>query len=105
MKISAILSVLILGLVGALAAVPASAGPVILYDNTVPANTGNLENWQINSGYEETDSFTLSLSSTVTGADFVVWLNPGDTLSSVDWLITTGPVSGTTEGSGTASPT
>jgi hypothetical protein len=110
MKKSAILAVSILGLVGALAAVPASATSVVLYDNTVADNTGNIGGEYINSGLGVTDSFTLSGDSTVTGANFVAWLFPGDTLSSVDWLITTTALGGTIEpgtieGSGTVNPT
>ena len=106
MKKSAVLSVLILGLAAALAAVPAFAiSAVPLYDNTVPVNTGTINGYDIANGWEITDSFTLSGNSTVTGANFVAWLDPGDTLSSVDWLITTDAFGGTTEGFGTTSTT
>ena len=105
MKKSAILSVLVLGLAAALAAAPAFATNV-LYGNG--SSTYTVDGWTFGPasyGYKVTDSFPLLSSSTVTGANFDVWLFPGDTLSSVDWLITTGPFSGTTEGSGTASTT
>jgi hypothetical protein len=103
MKKSAILSVLILGLVGALAATPAFAGPVVLYDNTT-AQSDTYDAWTIYSGLSVSDSFALSQASTITGATFDIWLFSGDSLSSVDWSI------GTTEfdtslGSATASTT
>jgi len=107
MKKSAILAVSILGLVGALAAVPASAGPVVLYDNATVLS-GTYDAWPINQGFSVSDSFTLSSSSTVGGADFNVWLSPGDTLSSVFFSIGTEPLylgGGTNEEEGTAYPT
>jgi hypothetical protein len=91
MKKSAILAVSILVLVGVLAAVPAFADST-LYDNTGPTSNGGSTDpgaWTINFGFVVSDSFTLSSSSTVTGADFLIWLSPGDTLSSVDWSIGT----------------
>jgi len=90
MKKSAVLSVLILGLFGALAAVPASAGT--LYSNG--AANDEFLGWTINFGYSVSDSFTLSANSTVTGATFDAWLYPGDTLSTVDWSIGTAEFGG-----------
>jgi hypothetical protein len=91
MKKSAVLSVLVLGLATALAAAPASADTT-LYDNTGPtSNGGDTGNgaFALDYGYVVTDSFTLSSSSTVTSANFLIWLYPGDTLSNVDWSIGT----------------
>jgi hypothetical protein len=82
-----------------LAALPASADT--LYDNG-PVN-GNVGAWQINGGFVVSDSYHTSGSG---GADFVafgVWKLPGDTLTSVDWSITSQANGGTVYGSGTAS--
>jgi hypothetical protein len=83
----------------ALAAVPASAQQMNLYDNG-PAN-GNVNAWTINSGYSVSDSFALTSGSgndsQVNGAgplaarvgtelenvSFSAWVSPGDTLTSV----------------------
>jgi hypothetical protein len=83
---------LFLGLLGAAAAVPASADST-LYTNGAPNYTNDA--WTINDGFSTTDSFTLSVNSTVTGFTFDVWLNSGDTLSSVDWSIGGTPYGGT----------
>src|ERR1017187_8086043 len=80
------LAVLFLCLVGALAVVPASADTT-LYDNTGPTSNGGDTTYgafTLDYGFVVTDSFTLSQSSTVTSANFLIWLFPGDTLSSVD---------------------
>ena len=86
----AILGVLFLFLIGTMAAVPAFAGTL---STNGPAND-NFEAWSI-SGYAVSDSFTISTTSTVTGATFDAWLYPGDTLSSVGWSIGTSPFGGT----------
>ena len=80
----------------ALAAVPAWAN----YDNG-PIN-GTTDAWTINFGYIVSDSY-VSDGSTVTGFQIGVWEFPGDTLSSIDWSITSAENGGTTFGSGTAS--
>lgn len=88
---------LILGLAGAVAAIPAVADSV-LYDNTGPysdgANSSFEGAWSINSGYWVSDSFTVGSNSTVTGADFDAFVVIGDSLTSVDWAIGTSPDSG-----------
>ncbi len=82
---------------------PASASTV-LYDNG-PAN-GNLDAWGINFGYGVSDSFHLSTAATVTGADFYTWVYPADSLTSVDWSISSDPLGGgTVYESGTATAT
>jgi hypothetical protein len=83
-----------LALAGAIAAVPAFADST-LYDNTVPANTGNLSAWTINYTYSVSDSFTLTQSSTITGATFDIWALPGDSMTSVDWSIGSSAFGGT----------
>jgi len=104
MKKIATLSALVLGLICATAAVPAFAD-VTLYDNTGPGSYNTFA-YTINNGSVVADSFTLSSNSIVTGVNFVAWLEQaGSTLTSVDWQITTAPFGGTTEGSGTVSPT
>ena len=82
----------------ALAAVPALAPT---YDNG-PIN-GTTDAWTINFGYIVSDTFTSHNGSNVTGFMFGVWEFPGDTMTSVDWSITSGENSGTVYGSGTAS--
>ncbi|MGA3161096.1 MAG: PEP-CTERM sorting domain-containing protein [Terracidiphilus sp.] len=88
MRKSVFFYVLVLGLAAALAAVPAFAAPYYLYNNT---STGSFltDGWSINQGI--TDSFTLAQDSTITGAMLGLWLNSGDTPSSVTWEITTVP--------------
>jgi hypothetical protein len=73
---------------------------VLLYENG-PVN-GNTYAWTINFGYVVADSFTLGVGR-INGFDFWVWEFPGDSLSSVDWSITSAPFGGTTYASGTAS--
>jgi hypothetical protein len=83
-------------------ALPASAGQV--YTNG-PIN-GNMTGWEINTGYVVADSFTLSGSNTLTSVDFGAWNSVGDTITSIQWAITTGtPFTGSsvTLFSGTAS--
>jgi PEP-CTERM motif len=80
----------------ALAAVPAWAD----YDNG-PIN-GTTDAWTINFGYIVSDTY-VSDGSDLNAFIFGVWEFPGDTMSSVDWSITSGENSGTVYGSGTAS--
>jgi hypothetical protein len=96
-------AVLLLNLVGVMATVPASAST--LYDNTA-AGSYNTTGYYIEAGYQYdsvTDSFTLSSASTITGATFASWTDPGATFSNVDWAITTAPFGGTTVASGSQS--
>ena len=72
----------------------------VIYENG-PVN-GTTDAWTINFGYVVSDSFT---GGPVTGFDIWVWELPGDTMTSVDWSITSGPNGGTVYGSGTASVT
>jgi hypothetical protein len=80
----------------ALGAIPAWAD----YDNG-PIN-GTTDAWAINFGFIVSDSFVVAGTTTIAGFDFGVWKS-GDTLSSVQWSITSGENSGTVFGSGTAS--
>jgi hypothetical protein len=81
MKKSAILAVLVLGLTGALAAVPAFADSA-LYSNPGPGT------YIVNGfGAPTSDSFTLSQNSTVTGANLTMWFNAGDSPVDVTWQI------------------
>jgi hypothetical protein len=94
MKLSNVFAgVVLAGVVGA-----AGAGQsAVLYSNG-PIN-GTINAWTINYGYAVSDSFTLTQAATVTGVDFGVWAFPGDTMTSVDWGITsaagTYPITGT----------
>jgi len=79
----------------ALVAIPGWAS----YDNG-PIN-GTTDAWTINFGYVVSDTFP-GFGGSVTGFSFGVWEFPGDTMSSVDWSITSGENGGTVYGSGTA---
>jgi len=83
-----------------LASAPAWAQFGSSYDNG-PIN-GTSDAWTINFGYIVSDTFTGS-NTAVTGFAFGVWEFPGDTVSAVDWSITSGENSGTVYGFGTAS--
>jgi len=48
---------------------------------------GTISGWTINSGYALTNSFTLSSTTTITGFTFGGWTFAGDTITSVDWGI------------------
>jgi hypothetical protein len=80
----------------ALAAVPAWAN----YDNG-PIN-GTTDAWTINFGYVVSDTY-VSAGAALTGFSFGVWEFSGDSMTSVQWSITSGENSGTMYGSGTAS--
>jgi PEP-CTERM motif len=68
------------------------------YDNG-PIN-GNTNAWIINLNYVVSDTFYAG--GPTTGFAFGAWEYFGDSLTSVDWSITTGANGGTTIGSGTA---
>jgi PEP-CTERM motif len=72
------------------------------YDNG-PIN-GTTDAWTINFGYVVSDSFTGD-GNTDRQFYFGVWEYPGDTMSSVQWSITSGENSGTVYASGTSSVT
>jgi len=96
-----VLSGLSLGLICAVASVPASAST--LYSNVGPGSYGNGVDvaFQINGGYAVTDSFTLGPNTSIGGADFVSWVTTGDWMTNVNWEITTAAFGGTVEASGT----
>jgi hypothetical protein len=76
-----VLAVSLLSLVGALAAVPASADSP-LYSNPGPGT------YLVNGfGNPTSDSFKLSQNSTVTGANLTLWVNALDSPVSVTWQI------------------
>ena len=78
----------------ALAAIPAWAN----YDNG-PIN-GTTDAWTINFGYIVSDSF---VSPNMFGFSIGVWEFPGDTMTSLQWSVTTQENGGNTIASGTAS--
>jgi hypothetical protein len=98
MRKTALHSVLVLGLVGAMTAVSALADTT-LYSND-SAKDDSIEGINF-SAFAVTDSFTLSQSSTVTSVTFDAWLYPGDTMASVDWSIGNSAF-GSSLGAGTA---
>jgi hypothetical protein len=83
-----------------MAVVPALAD---LYSNG-PIN-GTSSAFTINSGFAISDSFVLSSASTVTGVDFGAWTFPGDSVTSVQWLIGTTPFANTYSGVAPATDT
>jgi len=70
--------------------IPAAAQ--IIYSNG-PTN-GNTDAWTVNFGFIVSDSFRIS-STTLAGAEFAMWLFPGDTLTSAELSITSAPDGGT----------
>ena len=88
---------------------PAALALLVLAMTTTPARAdwengpinGTTNAWTINFGYVVSDSY-LSGGGTVTGFEFGVWEFPGDTMTSVEWSITSGENSGTVYGSGIA---
>ena len=80
----------------------AAADPALYSNGPVSGEVGG---WTLYDGYQVTDSFILSNPSTVTGVTFYSWSVPGytppDTPLTVDWEITTSPLGGTVEASGT----
>jgi hypothetical protein len=100
-----VLAVLFLSLLGAVSVVPAFADAAIYTDGT---STYNTNAWTINSGYSVSDSFTVPWNTTVSAVNFVVWMDFGDTLNSVDWSIGTVPFGatvGATVATGIVDPT
>ena len=85
--------ILLLAVCVTLAAVPAAAQ--VLYSNG-PTN-GNTDAWTVNFGFIVSDSFYLPSNYTgIGGADFAMWLLPGDTLTSAELSITSSENGGTT---------
>lgn len=88
MKRIATLAVLLL----ALAVVPAMADTI--YSNG--STNGNTDAWTINFGFIVSDTFDVAAdNTTITGANFAMWLFPGDTLTSAELSITSGENGGT----------
>jgi hypothetical protein len=83
----------------------ASGVAEILYDNG-PTSSTNADGISVFSGFNfsESNSFSVTSPSTVTGVTFSDWLTTGATASTVDWAITTAPYGGTTLASGVATP-
>ncbi len=81
----------------ALAALPAWAGSWT-YENG-PIN-GNVDAWTINFGFTVSDSY-LAAGTSVNGFEFGVRELPGDRMTGVDWILSTGPCSDPGSGCGT----
>ncbi len=81
----------------ALAALPAWAGSWS-YENG-PIN-GNVDAWTINFGYTVSDSYVAG-GSPVSGFSFGAREIPGDRVTGVDWILSTGPCSDAGSGCGT----
>jgi hypothetical protein len=76
----------------------------VVYDNGAINGTIDAYNIATNiSGYIVSDSFTLSATTTLTGADAGLWVYPGDTPSSLTWSIGTSFFD-TSLGTGTETP-
>jgi hypothetical protein len=107
-------AVLLVVLIGAMAAVPASAD--VLYDQITPSTSSapgsyNVGGLNIYGGYFVTDRFELSQDSVLDSAQVALWVQNRDfreqtgasgTLTSVDWAITTEPFGVVVLASGTA---
>jgi len=84
-------AVCLLALACVFAAVPAFAGTYVAYDNTGPGShtTNAWSIFDVGGGASTvTNSFTLSGTTNITGANFDVWVLPGDSMTSVNWSIT-----------------
>jgi len=64
---------------------------------------GNTAAWQINAGNAVGDSFTLTSNSTITGVNFWAWNAPGETVTQIDWSISSAPLDTTGYANGTSS--
>jgi hypothetical protein len=92
--------VLALSAIGLAALVgPASGGT--LYTNGPLNGTGGSVG--VNNGYADSDSFTVSGSSTVTSFDFALWNYSFDITTNIDWSIGTS-IGGSQDGSGVGVP-
>ncbi len=82
-----------------LAALPAWSNTVLYSDGAI---NGILGGNYINEGYEISDSFTISSGSTLdTVSNIGLWVDPADTPSTLNWVISISPSGGgTVEGSG-----
>ena len=81
---------------------PLSAGCGVTYENG-PAN-GTTDAWTINFGYVVSDTFVAGNNDYLVGGfDLYVWEFQGDTMSSLQWSITSSPNGGMVYGSGTVS--
>ena len=85
-----------------LASAPAVAQQFTLVYSNGPIN-GTTDAWTINFGYIVSDTFELLDPASLRLFTLGVWEFPGDTMSSVQWSITSGENSGTVFGSGTTS--
>jgi len=82
----------------ALTVSPASAQ--VLYSNG-PCNC-DADAWTINYGFTVSDSFGVTAGATMHGFEFTAWEFPGDSVTSVDWSVTSMENGGTVYASGTA---
>ncbi|MFZ0312398.1 MAG: hypothetical protein WAL85_06800 [Candidatus Korobacteraceae bacterium] len=84
----------ILALVIGAMLVAVSATAQTVYDNG--PTDGNTYAWTINFGYAVSDTFNVGAdNTTVTGANFAMWLFPGDTLETAELSITSSENGGT----------
>jgi len=95
---------LTLGLLAGITTLPAMADPVLYSNGPTTDAYGAYAIGPTRDILSVSDSFTLSAAATVTGADFNLWLNPGDFLTSVGWSISSYAF-GSELGSGTVNPT
>ena len=81
-------SVLFLSLIGAMMTVPASASSV-LYDNS--SVNKDLGYWEIDTTDNWTSNYFIDTNTgSATSATFAVWIFPGDVMTSVDWVLSSG---------------
>jgi len=70
-------------------------------------NNGNINGttdaWTFNFGYVVSDTFVPGATTNIIGFQIGLWEFPGDTVTSLDWSISSAEFGGTVYGSGTAS--
>jgi hypothetical protein len=77
-----------------------------LYSSGSENGTTADHNWEIDGPSAVTESFTETLTGTVTSVTFVVWITQGDLVSSVEWSLSSGQYgTGTVYGSGSSATT
>jgi len=65
----------------------ASAGVLFQNPDPISSTPGNVDAWNITFGFAVSDTFTLSSNSSLSSVDFLVWNQPGDKITAVDWTI------------------
>jgi hypothetical protein len=95
-------AVALLGLVGTLTAVPASANPIFGAYTDIGPGSYMTDSWNFTAGeYAVTDSFTLTQFTQIVQLTFPAWITPGDSVTSLSWAFSSLPFGGEVYSSGT----